>query len=110
MLGGPHEPDRSPALTAATLVEVSGWDEDELFFVEKSAMSTDEFESSYISLRHHLSEGAIIFVRTIQSAYLHRPNPIAFEVESLGYDADGQQQFRLSAAQPRHAQTRYSVN
>jgi hypothetical protein len=60
----------------AILVEVSGWDEDELLFVEKSAMSTDDFESSYISLRHHLSDGAIVFVRTIQSAYLHRPNPI----------------------------------
>ncbi|HEY1483280.1 MAG TPA: hypothetical protein VGF19_11175 [Candidatus Acidoferrum sp.] len=97
-------------LVATTLVEVSGWDEDELFFVEKSAMTTDEFECNYISLRHHLPDGAIIFVRSIQSAYLHRPNPIAFEVESLGYDADGQQQFRLSAAQPRHAQSHYSVN
>jgi hypothetical protein len=37
---------------------------------------------------------------------------VPFEVELLGYDSDGRQQFRLSAAHPRHATVHdpYSVN
>lgn len=44
-------------------VEVSGWDEDEIFFVEKSSLSWDEFAGKHISLQHMLADGAIIFVR-----------------------------------------------
>lgn len=89
--------------TCATTVEVSGWDEQEVFLVEKSELSTDDFANNYISLDHRLCEGSIVFVRTLQSTYFVRPAPIAFKVESLGYDSEGRQQFRLSPAQPRHA-------
>ena len=100
------------APTSATTVEVSGWDEQEMFFVEKSELSTDDFANNYISLDHRLCEGAIVFVRTLQSTYFVRPVPIPFEVELLGYDSEGRQQFRLSPAQPRHAAPcgRNSVN
>jgi hypothetical protein len=48
-------------------VEVSGWDEEEIFFVEKSQIAWDEFAGKHISLRHMLPEGAIVFVRTLYS-------------------------------------------
>jgi len=49
-------------------VEVSGWDEEEVFFVEKSHPVSDEFAGNHVSLRRMLPEGAMVFVR-ISPAY-----------------------------------------
>jgi hypothetical protein len=99
-------------LTSTATVEVSGWDERETFFVERSELSSDDFANNYISLEHRLLEGAIVFIRALQATYILRPSPVPFEVELLGYDSDGRQQFRLSAAHPRRATVHdpYSVN
>ena len=42
-----------------SLVEVSGWDENEIFFVEKSPLAGDDSSGKYISLDHMIAEGAI---------------------------------------------------
>ncbi|HEY4978781.1 MAG TPA: sigma-54 dependent transcriptional regulator [Candidatus Acidoferrum sp.] len=41
-------------ITSVSPVEVSGWDEDELFFVEKSLLSSDDITGKQITLQHNL--------------------------------------------------------
>jgi len=97
-------------LTQTGLVEVSGWDEDQIFFVERSELGWDEFAGKHITLRRMLAEGAIIFVRPIQPTALHRANPIPYEAEFLGCDPEGHPQFRLNGVQPRGGRQNYTVN
>lgn len=54
------------ALAQSGWVEVSGWDEDEIFFVERAELGWDEFAGKHVALTRMLSEGSIIFVRPIQ--------------------------------------------
>ena len=91
-------------------VEVSGWDEEELFFVEKCPLAWDEFAGKHISLRHMLPEGAIVFLRVLQSMALQPSPPIAYRVEFIGCDPEGLHQFRLSSVQPRYSPDSPPVN
>ncbi|MGB8494440.1 MAG: hypothetical protein WCE53_08590 [Candidatus Acidiferrum sp.] len=97
-------------IASSCRVEVSGWDEDEIFFVEKSELSWDDFAGKHISLKHMLAEGALVFIRTLQPASLQRSFPIAYEAEFIGCDVDGSHEFRLNPAQPRHSRNRFPVN
>ena len=98
------------SLTQTATVEVSGWDEDEVFFVERSELGWDEYAGKHVTLTRMLSEGSIIFVRPIQSIALHRANPIPYEAEFLGCNLKGNHQFRLNGVQPRHSREDYTVN
>jgi len=91
-------------------VEVSGWDEEEIFFVEKSQLAWDEFAGKHISLRHMLPEGAIVFVRVLQPTALRQSSPMAYKVEFIGCDPDGLHQFRLTAVQPRYSSETPALN
>jgi len=91
-------------------VEVSGWDEDEIFFVEKSELSWDDFAGKHISLKHMLGEGALVFIRMLQPTALQRSFPVAYEAEFIGCDAQGDHEFRLSPVQPRHGRNQFPVN
>jgi hypothetical protein len=98
------------ALTRTGVVEVSGWDEDEVFFVERSELGWDEYAGKHVTLSRKLSEGSIIFVRLIQPTALHRANPIPYETEYVGRSPEGNHQFRLNGVQPRHSRDNYTVN
>jgi hypothetical protein len=98
------------ALAQNGWVEVSGWDEDEIFFVERAELNWDEFAGKHVSLTRMLSEGSIIFVRPIQPTALHRANPIPYEAEFVGCSPDGHHQFQLNGVQPRHAREKFMVN
>jgi hypothetical protein len=91
-------------------VEVSGWDEDEIFFVERSFLSWDEFAGKHISLQHMLPEGAIIFVRMLQPTALRGSNPVPYEVQFVSCNPDGFHEFRLSAVKPRYSHEHLNVN
>jgi hypothetical protein len=91
-------------------VEVSGWDEDAIFFVEKSELCWDDFAGKHISLKHMLGEGALVFIRILQPTSLQGSFPIAYEAEFIGCDPQGCHEFRLSPVQPRHGHNRFSVN
>jgi len=54
------------ALAQNGWVEVSGWDEDEIFFVERAELGWDEFAGKHITLTRMLSEGSII-IRNLQN-------------------------------------------
>jgi hypothetical protein len=84
-------------------VEVSGWDEEQVFFVEKSQIAWDEFAGNHVSLRRMLSDGAIIFVRILVPTASRQAPPIPYKVEFIGCDSHGLRQFRLNAVQPRYS-------
>ena len=98
------------SVVSACRVEVSGWDEDEIFFVEKSELSWDDFAGKHISLKHMLAEGALVFVRTLQPASPQRSFPIPSEAEFIGCDVQGAHEFRLNSVQPRHSRNSFPVN
>lgn len=98
------------SLTQTGMVEVSGWDEDEVLFVERSELGWDEYAGKHVTLSRMLSEGSIIFVRPIQPTALHRVNPIPYEAEFVGCSSEGNHQFRLNGVQPRHNREDYTVN
>lgn len=91
-------------------VEVSGWDENDVFFVEKSDLAWDDFAGKHISLRRMLPEGAIVFLRMLQPTALRPPSPAAYRVEFIGCDAEGQHQFRLNSVQPRYNREANPIN
>lgn len=91
-------------------VEVSGWDEDEIFFVEKSFLSWDEFAGRHISLQHMLADGAIIFARMLQPTALRSSNPIPYEAKFVSRDPAGYYKFRLTAVKPHYSPEHLEVN
>jgi hypothetical protein len=100
----------TPILSGCSRVEVSGWDEDELFFVEKSQLAGNDLTGRHISLQHKLAEGTIVFVRLLHSTAYQQPCPAAYQVEYIGSETGGSYEFRLHPAQPRHSNMRYPVN
>jgi hypothetical protein len=84
-------------------VEVSGWDEEEMFFVEKSQIGWDEFAGKHVTLHHMLPEGAIVFVRMLQPLSARQTSPMAYRVEFIGCNESGLHQFRLNSVQPRYS-------
>jgi len=98
------------ALARSGWVEVSGWDEDEIFFVERAELGWDEFAETHVTLNCMLSKGSIIFMRPIQPVVTNRSNLIPYEAEFVGRSSDGHHKFRLNGVQPRHARKRFMVN
>ncbi len=84
-------------------VEVSGWDDSQSFFVEKSELSWDEENGKHLTLSHRLCPGTMIFVRLLQPTASERAFPVAYQAEPLAATPDGQQKFRLKCIQPRNA-------
>ncbi len=91
-------------------VEVSGWDENQFFFVEKSDLSWDEFAGKHISLQRMLPDGAMVFLRTLQPQGITQSSPVVYKVEFIGCDPDGHHQFRLNAVQPRYSRDFHPPN
>jgi hypothetical protein len=91
-------------------VEVSGWDEDETFFVEKSDLAWDDFAGKHISLQHMLPDGAMVFVRVLQANGLRQSPPVAYRVEFIGCNPEGHHQFRLDTVHPRYSSEFNPVN
>jgi len=71
-------------LARTGMVEVSGWDEDEVFFVEQAELVSDACAGKHMTLSRMLSEGSIIFVRPIQPTAQHRVNPVPYEARFVG--------------------------
>ena len=97
-------------LVGTCRVEVSGWDQNEIFFVEKSELSWDDFAGKHIALKHMLADGALVFIRMLQPVSPQRSCPIAYEAEFIACDAQGLHEFRLNSVQPRHGRNRFPVN
>ncbi|HXX16479.1 MAG TPA: hypothetical protein VEJ47_16385 [Candidatus Eremiobacteraceae bacterium] len=91
-------------------VEVSGWDENQSFFVEKSDLAWDDFAGQHISLQRMLPDAAMVFIRTLLPQGVHQAPPVVYTVEFIGCDPEGHHQFRLNAVRPRYSNDLHPVN
>ena len=91
-------------------VEVSGWDENKIFFVEKSDLAWDDFAGKHVSLQHMLPDGAMVFLRMLQPPALRETPPVAYQVEFIGCDPEGHHQFRLKPVHPRYSRESKPIN
>jgi hypothetical protein len=65
-------------------VEISGWDLDEKFFVEKADLEWSESEKK-VRLRHALRKGALVFVRLLGRSKEEIDYPLAYEITGVIY-------------------------
>jgi len=82
-------------------VELSGWDSTQTFFVETCDLLWAEDSSKHVTLRHHLSPNAILFVRLLDTEQTDRRFPVAYQSERIGESVTGATTFRLKALLPR---------
>jgi hypothetical protein len=86
-------------------VEVSGWDQNQAFFVEKSDLEWNDDSGKLVVLRSAVPDRALVFLRLLQSLGVDRSHPVPYEAELVAITAEGQQQFRLHPVSPRTVDT-----
>ena len=101
--------ERDPALSLYR-VEVSGWDMDEMFFVEKTEIAWDEEAGKRVKLRRPLRKGSVVFVRLLQTSSVERAYPMAYEVDPLQGEQKGYCEYRLRQVQRRSKPTSKTIN
>ena len=83
-------------------VEVSGWDRQLDFFVEKTTLEWFENRARYIYVRHPVTDGAVVFVRALDGTSAEASFPIAYQIERVtSPDAEGMRKAMLQQLQPR---------
>ena len=97
-------------VTSTYRVEVSGWDKNQTFFVEKSELEWSEESGKQLALTRAIPDGAVIFLRLIAAMSIDRADPVAYETEYLETSLDGLHQFRLHPVSPRMADLQPLVN
>ncbi|MGH9727902.1 MAG: hypothetical protein ACRD4V_04855 [Candidatus Acidiferrales bacterium] len=64
-------------------VEISGWDQAENFFVEKTMLRRFEDGSQKVLLHASLRVGALVFARLTDEQIADRSSPITYEVATI---------------------------
>ncbi|HXN23009.1 MAG TPA: hypothetical protein VOA41_09755 [Candidatus Dormibacteraeota bacterium] len=83
-------------------IEVSGWDENEAFFVEKTDLEWSGRENKRVRLRHLLRDAAVIFVRLLQTSTQAHVCPVAYQVRgSSGSNDSRPYEYSLIQLHPR---------
>jgi hypothetical protein len=101
--------ERDPAL-GLYRVEVSGWDMDKMFFVEKAEIAWDEETGKRVKLRRPLRKGSVVFVRLLQTSSIERAYPTAYEVDPLQAEQNGYCEYKLRQVQRRSKATGKTVH
>jgi hypothetical protein len=81
-------------------VEVSGWGNNEDFFVEKTELHWSEQSGKHILLLRPIASGALVFLRLIDPTSVDRVHPVAYRAELFDMTEAGQLRVRLLAAWP----------
>ncbi len=82
-------------------IEISGWDQAEDFFVEKTELDWSEQHGKRVYLRHSLRPGALVFVRLIHPT-TGQSSPVAYQVEKVTpADPNGITEVHLAQLTPR---------
>lgn len=83
-------------------IELSGWDRDEAFFVEKTDLEWGGNERKKVSLRHSLRDAAVVFVRPLQTSTQSHVCPVAYQVRESSQAGDSQAyQYILTRLHPQ---------
>jgi len=95
-----HRSARFPA-TRLYAIEISGWDSEEQFFVERCELQWNEESGKQVGLRRAVNDNAILLVRLLKGGDPDRSQPVAYEAEGMGRTKTGMYQFRLNMVAPR---------
>jgi hypothetical protein len=88
-------------------VEISGWDAQGTFFVDKAILEWGESGAGTMRLRRRMSPGTLVFLRLLTPVRLGKDCPSPHNVEVIeGPDYAGWCKLRLVQSQPRHAMFR----
>jgi hypothetical protein len=79
-------------------VEVSGWDEHEDFFVEKTELHWSEQSGKHILLLRPIVSGALVFLRLIDPLSIDRARPVPYRAELFETMKVGKCRVRLLSA------------
>ena len=82
-------------------VEISGWDSQEEFFVERCELEWDEESGKRVALKRALANHATLLVRLLQTGDSDRSHPVVYEAEVIGKTKSGLHEFRLNVVAPR---------
>jgi hypothetical protein len=83
-------------------VEVSGWDERENFFVEKTTLDWGSGGRKEIFLKTLVRMGSILFVRLLQPLASENNFPITYQTMNVAEnDKDGQMRISVEQLRPR---------
>ena len=82
-------------------VEVSGWDKNQTFFVEKSELEWSEESGKQVTLSHAIPDRAVVFLRLVPCLSTEQSNPVAYETEFVETTVEGRHEFRLHPVSPR---------
>lgn len=83
-------------------IEVSGWGLDNCFFDEKTEMLWSQTGDKYVLLHRTLVEGAMIFVRLLDSESKKSSLPVLFQIKAVrAMDHNGQCEMRVEELTPR---------
>jgi hypothetical protein len=85
----------------AYAVEVSGWDSNENFFVEKTALQWADEPAKLIEMTHAISSGALLFLRLLDPTSVDRVHPVPYVAERVEVGDDGHFKVELSPARLR---------
>lgn len=79
-------------------VEVSGWDNNENFFVERTELHWSEQSGKHILLLRPIISGALVFLRLIDPTSVDRVFPVPYRAEPFETAEGGQRRIRLLSA------------
>jgi hypothetical protein len=86
-------------------VEISGWDENENFFVERANLEWLEADGKRVALRSAVRQGSLVFVRLLDSSDPNATFPVAYRADSVrAQDNKGEFEISLARMWPRDRQ------
>ena len=88
-------------ITGLYRVEVSGWDKNQAFFVEKSDLEWNEDSGKRVVLAMRCPIDPLVFVRLLQPLSAERSHPVPYEAEFVAVTPEGRRLFRLQPVSPR---------
>ena len=97
----------SQDVAVAYRVEVSGWDSNQEFFVERTDLEWSEDVGKLIALSRPVSAGSLLFLRLLNPTRMDRVHPVPYRADPLSLPtaiqtADKRQyRVRLLPAPPR---------
>jgi hypothetical protein len=75
-------------------VEISGWDLNEQFFVERAALEWSVGEQKTVLIHRRARQGALLFIRLLESSAPARTFPVAYRVREIR-EREGESAFEL---------------
>ena len=82
----------------AYAVEVSGWDHNQVFFVEMTELHWSEPTGKYMVLLRPIVSGSMVFLRLIDPLSVERVHPVPYRAERFETTEGGPCRVRLLSA------------